>query len=249
MPGVSRGSWTVFDAPEATAEVYGVFDAREASRADYGLSGRAMALTLADDERRRAADQADDELSVPQHDRAMWRAASSTLAELPIDAPVGAGDTTIELDRMVLGLAVGQPIALTGERDDLPGVDAAEIAILADIVHADGRTHAGARSTALDVLLRAQQPDDQRQRRARDARRDASARCSATATRRSPNQSFVLKKPPDHVPVCADGERRRKHARSARERRALGRGAVALRRGAATSRLHDAHRRRREACA
>ena len=41
---------------------------------------------------------------------------------------------------MVLGLAIGQPIALTGERDDLPGVDAAEIATLADIVHADGRT-------------------------------------------------------------------------------------------------------------
>src|SRR5262249_23289248 len=61
-------------------------------------------------------------------------------ADLPIDVPVKAGDTSIELDRMVLGLAAGQPVALAGERDDLPGVQAAEIAVLADIVHADSRS-------------------------------------------------------------------------------------------------------------
>ena len=43
------------------------------------------------------------------------------LAQLPIDAPIEAGDTQIELDRMVLGLSAGQPVALVGERADLPG--------------------------------------------------------------------------------------------------------------------------------
>jgi len=33
MAGVSRGSWSVFDAPEAKAEVYGVFDARDTGTA------------------------------------------------------------------------------------------------------------------------------------------------------------------------------------------------------------------------
>ena len=158
------------------------------------------------------------------------------LAELPIEAPVEAGDTPIELDRMVLGLAAGQPIALTGERADLPGVEAAEIAFLADIVHADGRTTLLLRAGARRTRYVRDKPAHQRQRRACDARRDASTRCSATATRRSPNQSFVLKQAAaTYVPVGADAERRREHARSARQRRALGRGAVALRRWRRTS--------------
>ncbi|MDB5732067.1 MAG: hypothetical protein JWQ03_1962 [Variovorax sp.] len=139
VPNVNRAGWVVFDAPEAAAEAYSVFDARETSRADYGLSGRAMALTLAGDSGQVLA-------SVPstafpfRGSTAHVASRKLGLADLPIETPVAAGDTSIELDRMVLGLAVGQPIALTGERFDLPGVGAAEIAVLADIVHADGRS-------------------------------------------------------------------------------------------------------------
>lgn len=139
QPGVSRGSWTVFDAPETAAAVYGVFDAREASRADYGLSGRAMALTLANDDG--TAMSSKPSTNFPFRSTTAYAASRKlALADLPIDAAVGPLDTSIELDRMVLGLTVGQPIALTGERHDLPGVDAAEIAFLADIIHADGRS-------------------------------------------------------------------------------------------------------------
>jgi predicted phage baseplate assembly protein len=139
VPNVTRASWVVLDASEAAAEAYSVFDAREASRADYGLSGRALALTLASD--------SGQVLTPAPATKFLFRSSTAhvasrklALADLPIDAPVGSGDTSIELDRMVLGLAVGQPIALTGERSDLPGVVAAEIAVLADIVHADGRS-------------------------------------------------------------------------------------------------------------
>jgi predicted phage baseplate assembly protein len=139
VPEVTRASWVVFDAPEAAAEAYSVFDARESSRADYGLSGRAMALTLADEQGK--------PLTAPPSADFPFRSSTAhvasqklAFADLPIDSPVNAGDTAIELDRMVLGLAIGQPIALTGERDDAPGVDAAEIAVLADIVHAGGRS-------------------------------------------------------------------------------------------------------------
>ena len=44
---MAPGSRMVFDAPSVKATTYALFDAREASRADYGLSGRAMALRLA----------------------------------------------------------------------------------------------------------------------------------------------------------------------------------------------------------
>ncbi len=139
VPNVNRAGWVVFDAPDQTATAYSVFDARETSRADYGLSGRAMALTLAG---------ADGHV-LPKSDTPAFGFRSSTahvasrklpLAELPIDTPIAAGDLAIELDRMVLGLTPGQPIALTGERSDLPGVGAAEIAVLDDIVHAGGRS-------------------------------------------------------------------------------------------------------------
>ncbi|MDB6085129.1 MAG: hypothetical protein JWN43_3010 [Gammaproteobacteria bacterium] len=139
VPGVSRGSWTVFDSPEEKSEVYGVFDSRESSRADYGISGRAMALTLATDSGTVLAPTP----STPFLFRSTTAYVASkklTLADLPIDTPVAAGDTSIELDSMVLGLALGQPIVLTGKRADLPGVNAAEVAFLTDIVHADGRT-------------------------------------------------------------------------------------------------------------
>jgi hypothetical protein len=139
VAGVSRGSWTVFDAPEAKAEVYGVFDARETSRADYGLSGRAMALTLAADSG--AALSPKPSTVFPFRSTTAYVASKKlVLADLPIDAPIAAGDISIELDGMVIGLAIGQPIALTGKRNDLPGVDAAEVAVLADIIHADGRS-------------------------------------------------------------------------------------------------------------
>jgi len=139
VAGITRGSWTVFDAPETEAQVYSVFDAREASRADYGLSGRATALTLAGDDGQVLSPKPS--TNFPFRSSTAYVASRNlALADLPIDAPVAAGDTSIELDDMVLGLAIGQPIALTGERDDLPGVEAAEIAVLDDIVHADGRT-------------------------------------------------------------------------------------------------------------
>jgi len=136
--GITRGSWTIIDAPDAKAEVFGVFDTREVSRADYGLSGRAMALTLASD--------IGAPLTTPstkfhfRNTTAYIASKKLALADLPIDAPVDVGDKSIELDRMVLGLAIGQAIVLTGKRYDLPGVDAAEVAFIADIVHADART-------------------------------------------------------------------------------------------------------------
>ena len=139
VAGVNRGSWTVFDSPSVPSAVYAVFDARESSRADYGLSGRAMALTLANDNGT-ARTTKPSALFTFRDTTAYVASNKLALADLPIDSPVSATDTSIELDTMVLGLSIGQPIVLTGERSDLPGVDAAEVALLTDIVHADGRT-------------------------------------------------------------------------------------------------------------
>jgi predicted phage baseplate assembly protein len=139
VPNVTRGGWVVFDAPEHDEQAFGVADAREVSRADFGISGRALALTLAGDDGQRLS-------PVPAsrfffRDSAAYVASRRLgLAELPIETDIEAGSDRIELDRMVLGLSPGQPVALSGRRADLAGVDGAEIVVLRDIVHAEGRT-------------------------------------------------------------------------------------------------------------
>lgn len=146
VPNVKRTSWVVIDAADVAAQAYTVLDAREVSRADFGLSGRAMRLRLADANGQPLVD-ANGKPFVKSTEEFRFRTSNAhvasrrlDLANLPIDAPIAAGDTQIELDRMVLGLSPGQPVALVGERYDLQGVEAAEIATLADILHADGRS-------------------------------------------------------------------------------------------------------------
>ncbi|MFP5405805.1 MAG: hypothetical protein ACLGHY_05535, partial [Gammaproteobacteria bacterium] len=134
VPDVNRMSWTVFDAPDVehlAAQAYTVLDARETSRADFGLSGRAMRLRVGDDDGKPLSADAGKDFPFPFRSTTAWVASRRLdLADLPIETPLAAGETRIELDRMVLGLQAGQPVALVGERSDLPGVGAAEIAVL-----------------------------------------------------------------------------------------------------------------------
>ena len=52
------------------------------------------------------------------------------LAEVPLPPTIEAGETTLDLDRLVLGLAVGQPVAVSGDRQDLAGIRGTEIVTL-----------------------------------------------------------------------------------------------------------------------
>lgn len=139
VPGLSPGSWMVFDSPGAAAATYALFDARETARADYGLSARAMALRLADGSGQPLANAPSDDFKF-RDTTAHVASRRQPLVELPIDAPVAAGSLRIELSAMVLGLERGKPLAFVGPRSDIPGVDAAEIAVLGDVVHANGRS-------------------------------------------------------------------------------------------------------------
>jgi hypothetical protein len=139
VKGLSARMWTVFEV-RGKAHAYIVEDARETSRADFGVSGRTTGLLLRDeDDTALTSSDKPDEFTFRG---ATARVGSRRLefAELPIAASIAAGSKEIELNRLVLGLAGGQPVAFTGERDDLRGVNAAEIAILEEVVHAGGRT-------------------------------------------------------------------------------------------------------------
>jgi hypothetical protein len=185
--------WTVFES-RGEAHPYVVEDARETSRADFGISGRATGLAL------RTPD--DEALTLATKPESLkFRTTTARLgsrrlafAELPIDSPIAAGSTEIELDRLVLGLAVGQPIAIVGERDDLRGVTAAEVAVLADVVHANGRTVLGLEEALLYSYVRDTVSIAANVVHATHGETVTEVLGSGVAS--VPNQRFALKKPP-----------------------------------------------------
>lgn len=61
------------------------------------------------------------------------------LADHPISAPVLRSEPLV-LDTMTLGLALGQPVILTGEPTELPGTSRTELTRLAEISHHQGYT-------------------------------------------------------------------------------------------------------------
>lgn len=139
VPRLAPGSWMVFDSPTVAATTYALYDARESARADFGLSGRAMALRLAGNAGAPLAGTPGQDFRF-RDTTAHVASRRQPLAELPIEAGVMAGSTRIALSTMVLGLARGKPLAFVGPREDLPGVDAAEIAIVDEVVHGAGRS-------------------------------------------------------------------------------------------------------------
>lgn len=193
VPKLAPGSWMVFDAPTEKATTYALFDAREVSRADYGLSGRAMALRLAGGSGLPLASTPAQAFKF-RDSTAYVASRRQPLAELPIEAPVAAGSKRIELAGMVLGLTAGQNLAFAGQRDDLPGVEAAEIAVLDGVLHAGGRSvlllHGELRNTYRRDSLRIHA----NVARATHGESVREVLGQGDATRR--HQQFVLKKPP-----------------------------------------------------
>jgi predicted phage baseplate assembly protein len=151
-PRIERGSWValVKNGRWESASAYLVARTEERSVADFALSGKVTALQLEDEAGAQPADQSTftfrDTSILAQSERL-------ELAPVPID-PVFEGATgTLELDRMVLGWSVGQPLAISGERADLPGVVQTEVTHLSAATHGGGTTTLEFDPLANDYLL------------------------------------------------------------------------------------------------
>lgn len=138
VPEIVRGGWALFERPGADPASYRVDAVSESSLSDFAISAKAMGLRLA----------GVDGTSAPNEDvnfkvritTAYVNSERLELAELPIEQPIAKDETTIHLDRMTLGLSVDQPVIVSGERDDLPGVIANEVELLEEITHSGGFT-------------------------------------------------------------------------------------------------------------
>ncbi len=135
---VAPDGWVIltFGTPDQ-GKAYRVAQATEPSLADFALSTKVTRLAL----KTVAGDDPDDLIGfVPRATSVHLGSERVELAEVPLPPTIAAGGTTLDLDRLVLGLAVGQPLALTGERADLVGITSTEIVTLVAVEHAGGRT-------------------------------------------------------------------------------------------------------------
>lgn len=138
IPDLPKETWAILESAKGITP-YWIVDVAEASRADYALSARTSRLALAQRNGDAPLANGTPEFMV-RETTAHLRSESLLLAELPIDDPLQPGDFELVLDRMVLDLDEGQPLALRGERRDLPGVIGDEILVLDDAFHEDGFT-------------------------------------------------------------------------------------------------------------
>ncbi|MBK5248046.1 MAG: putative baseplate assembly protein [Actinomycetales bacterium] len=146
VPGITANSWAVLERPTKQFTAFRVKSAPESSLVGYSLSAKTTGLNLgsASDGSPLANSTTDKSESFGvRRTTAHVLSDRLTLAQLPIDDPLGKDtpeETQLTLDRMVLNLAQGQPVAVTGERDDLPGVEVSEVVVLDRVQHAGGFT-------------------------------------------------------------------------------------------------------------
>lgn len=200
---IGQDSWVVFEAPGSTRYTpYRVADVSEASVTGFSISAKATGLELTKpDGTALAASDKTAALTI-RSTIAHLQSAPLGLLELPIDDPLeeAANDGTpvgveaLMLDGFVPGLAIGQPLAITGEQLDADGITRSEIAIVKEIIHSAGYTilrfeaRLQYRYVRTSVAINANV--------ARATHGETVAEVLGSGDGAQANQRFVLKKPP-----------------------------------------------------
>jgi hypothetical protein len=213
VPEVTAGSWTVFRSATDDGETLTPFPIESVtpgSRADFALSGKStgLGLTLPAVKRRavqegRLSHQLNPLLAMPlRRTTAYVQSVPLPLSTLPFDAPLeaaGAGVSSLTLDRMVLGLAVGQAVLVSGsEAGDASvaatGVSRSEVALLGRITHAGGLTTLGFTRPLTYRYLRSTVAINANVVQATNGE-TVPREVMGSGDGAQPNQRFVLKKP------------------------------------------------------
>ena len=200
VAGLTNNSWAVFELPTKQFTVFRVPATAESSQAGFSLSAKTTGLKLA------TADTGTSlgDSTTDKNDGFTVRKTTAhvlsdrlVLVQLPIGAPLGRGTPEqhqLTLDRMVLNLSAAQPLVVTGERADLPGVKASEVVILDAIQHSGGFTTLFFASPGLrfryvrkTVTINANV--------ARATHGDTVTEVLGSGDAARPNQAFILKRP------------------------------------------------------
>jgi hypothetical protein len=205
VAGMTPGSWVVLERSDHVAS-YRVANTLDRSLADFALSARVTGVTVKDPDGTDPSDLDDFKMrSTTVHAVSRYL----PLAALPIEASFGKGtaeETQLTLDSMVLGLAKGRAVVITGERADLAGVVASEAAILEEVVHSGGLTTLFFEEPLANEYVRSTARINANVARATHGETVSEVLGSGDASR--PNQRFALRRPPlTHVAGGPGGAR------------------------------------------
>jgi hypothetical protein len=202
VDGLVEGGWLLFD-DAGTKQAYRVDAVVERSLSAFAISAKTTGVRLVNPEP--STPGPDKSTAFTMRGTTAYAASERlSLADLPIEDAVAAGSTSITLDRMVLGLSAGQPVALSGERDDLPGVVANEIVFVSDVVHSGGLTTVALREGLEYGYVRKTLLLNGNVVAATHGETVDEVLGSGDAAQ--PNQRFVLRKPPlTYVPATNPG--------------------------------------------
>jgi hypothetical protein len=129
-PGIVSGGWVVLVSPNAGPHVYQVHETVELTRADFALTAKVTRIRVGSSEHFEDFTLRDTTVFV----------VSERLDLAPIPIPDVVEGNEVTLNGAYLGLEAGRWVAVTGERQDLSGVQASEVHRLAEVTLEEGLT-------------------------------------------------------------------------------------------------------------
>ena len=133
------GSWAVILKQNSVVCAFNVLKTEIRPRSAYGLSSKTTLLTLPSGKTWWSPQIGSDEITDIRETTVLVQSEQMRLGDVPIEDLV-EGNSDITLDRVYLGLKIGQRVILTGERSDLKGVYASETKTLKDVAMEGGFT-------------------------------------------------------------------------------------------------------------
>ena len=139
ISGLVPDSWCVLQTPGGSTNVYKLASAADKSIAAFAMSGKVTSLKLNKLDGT-ALTNADKSSAFTVRDTTIYfKSEELKLAQLPISDDLTPG-SALTLDGLMLNLSVGQPVLLSGDRTDMPGVTGTEILTVKTINHFNGIT-------------------------------------------------------------------------------------------------------------
>ncbi|HJR75349.1 MAG TPA: putative baseplate assembly protein [Nitrospiraceae bacterium] len=129
-PGIVKGGWVVLVSANAGPHVYQVHETAELTRADFALTAKVTRIRVGSSEHLEKFTLRDTTVFV----------VSERLDLAPIPIPDVVEGNEVTLNGAYLGLEAGRWVAVTGERQDLSGVQASEVHRLAEVTLEAGLT-------------------------------------------------------------------------------------------------------------
>lgn len=129
-PAIVKGSWVVLASPNAGPHVYQVHETAELTRAEFTLTAKVTRIRVGSSEHFEDFTLRDTTVFV----------VSERLDLSPIPIPDVVEGNEVTLDGAYLGLEAGRWVAVTGERQDLSGVQASEVHRVAEVALEEGLT-------------------------------------------------------------------------------------------------------------